>query len=78
VYELLASFSLAQEWVGFCSIVGFLLLHHIPSSADGTTETKMYTSEVDAIPAPFRLAFNMFLKLITVPFGCKDLVFVGM
>jgi hypothetical protein len=44
--------SLAQQWVG----IGFPWLQHIPSSADATMETKVCTSEMDAIPAPYSLA----------------------
>jgi hypothetical protein len=37
-------------------------------------ETKVCTSEVDAIPAPFSLSFNVF---IIGPYGYEDLVFNG-
>jgi hypothetical protein len=48
-----APFSLAQQWVGIFSIVGFPWLHHIPSFADFAMETMVCTLEVNAIPAPF-------------------------
>jgi hypothetical protein len=38
------------------SIVGVPWLQHIPSLADVSMETKVCTSEVDTIPAPFSLA----------------------
>jgi hypothetical protein len=31
-------------------------------------ETKVHTSEADTIPAPFRIDFNAFLKIITGPY----------
>jgi hypothetical protein len=40
-------------------------------------ETKVCTSLVDAIPAPFSLVFNVFLKLIFGPYCCEELVFNG-
>jgi hypothetical protein len=54
--------------LGLISIVGFLWLCHVPSLADGTVEAKVYTSEVDAILAPFGLVFNVFSKLNIVPY----------
>jgi hypothetical protein len=38
-------------------------------------ECDLWTSEVDAIPAPFSLAFHVFLKLILVSYSYEDVVF---
>jgi hypothetical protein len=48
--------ALLNDGLGLLSVVSFPWLHHIPSIADVTMETKVYTSEVDAIPAPFSVA----------------------
>jgi hypothetical protein len=61
--------------LGLISIVEFLWLHYIPSLADGTMERKVYTSEVDEMPAPFNLVLNVFLKLVFGPYGNEDIVF---
>jgi hypothetical protein len=45
------------------------------SLADETIETKVSTSKVFAIPAPFSLVFNVFLELIIGPYEYEDLVF---
>jgi hypothetical protein len=37
--------------------------------------TKVYTCKVDAIPAPFSLAFSVFSKFIIGPYENEDLVF---
>jgi hypothetical protein len=50
------------------SIVGFPLLHHIPSLADGTMEAKLRTSKLGAMPAPLSVP-------IIVPYGYEDVVF---
>jgi hypothetical protein len=57
------------------SIVGYPWLHNIPLLADGTMETNVYTSEVAAIPTPFSLVSNMFLKLLIGLYGYEDLIF---
>jgi hypothetical protein len=67
--------ALLSNGLGLFIFIGFPLLHHIPSLGDGTMETKVFSSKVDAIPAQFSLAFNVFLKLIIVPYGYEDLVF---
>jgi hypothetical protein len=66
---------LLDNGLALFNIVGFQLLHHIQTLVDGTMETKMCTSKVDAIPAQFSLSFNVFLKLIIVPYGDEDFVF---
>jgi hypothetical protein len=70
VDALPAPFSLLYSGLGLFSIVGFQLLLHIQCSPDGTMETMVCTSEVNAIPGQFSVPFNVFLKLIIVPYGC--------
>jgi hypothetical protein len=60
--------------LGLISIAYFPWLHYIPSLSDGTMETKVYTSQVDAIHVPFIFVINVLLKLITVPYRYEDLV----
>jgi hypothetical protein len=45
--------------------------------ADEMIETKVCTSKVDAIPAPFSLVFNVFLELIIFDMDMKILSLIG-
>jgi hypothetical protein len=49
--------ALLNNGLGVCSIVGFTLLHHIPSLADVTMETKVCI-ELGVLPAQFSLALQ--------------------
>jgi hypothetical protein len=47
---------LLNNGLGLINAAGFPWLHHMPSLATAIMETKVCTSEVDVIPAPFCLA----------------------